>query len=196
MYVNPSIYKCLKNRCTNNKTKSIVELIRLYTGCTSSVLIHSSKIEKIYKTLKNALEKKEKLIPIDNYLRSCDKRKELIIGTTIPFLSSIRHENIIDSTIQLSKEENKGVELTQRFCSILRKELSIIPYNNGEIESLVEVYTKLVRIKEKKEVKRSDIEIIIEPLMKYAEKEEILMYKYRENLKDEEDNPQNKINEH
>lgn len=192
MYVNPSVYEVLKERCILNRSNSVTQIVRLYTGCTSSVLIHSSKIKKVYSTLAEVFANTKILLPIDNYFRKSDKDDRLCIGVTLPFLSSIRQERIVESTIQGTGKENSGITLTQELCSILRKELSISPNEANDIKKLIEVYAELVRHKEGEGIGRTNNDITIEAILKGAEQKKILEYKYRKGLKGEANNPQNK----
>lgn len=193
MYVNPSIYETLINTCKDcidNKTINYVN--NIYTGCTSSMLIHQTKIEKVYSILENEYIKKERLIPLDNYLRRCNKNNELKIVATLPFLTSIQLEELEDSTIQSYNDQHKAIILTQKLCGLLRQELCITE-NKKSLKVFIEIYKKLKAEIRNEHDKRKEDEIFISLILERMAKEELLRYRIYPGLIQESDNPQRRI---
>lgn len=191
MYVNPSVYRVISERVFQAKNKSEISILEnVYSGCTSSIIIKNGKINKILSVLESYYQESKNIIPIDNFIRKCSKENTLKIGTTIPFLSTVRLDKINQSTIQAKKIKQNNIDKTQEFCTLLRQDLSIFKDNNNSSE-IIDIYYQLKR--NRKNTTESKDTAVIKLILNELIRENLLEYKYQPNLKGEADNEQDEV---
>jgi GR25 family glycosyltransferase involved in LPS biosynthesis len=198
MYVNPSIYLSFQKEFEKIHKKGSLKIIsNIYTGCLSSCLIHQSKISKLYKILNGYYSSNRQLKPLDNVLRNLMLKKELKIGVTAPFLTTVDIKYISDSTIQ--SKNHPVVTATQEYCTVLRQELSTFK-NIKNKRRLLSKMKKLIDIKMEKfmiamdeDYEHTTNEIAISKIIEKSEELCLFKYKYRENLIGDQDNQQNNM---
>ena len=105
------------------ETEKVMVAGKIYSGCLSSCLIPRDRIKKVYNLLCNAYYNGQEIRPLDNHIRNLMLDKQLRIGVTAPFLTSVEIRYISDSTI---KNDNQIVTETQEFCTLLRQSLSTL----------------------------------------------------------------------
>lgn len=187
MYVNPSIYKRLNKEIGSEEKVNQITLVNgLYTGCLPSILIPREKIKIIANILEREYNRKRPLIPIDNFLVRLQNERVIKIAITVPFITSISADSIMNSTIQERKNEAKAIRETQNICYLLRKKLSIIE-NNNYSQEIVQSAVELIKLNSQNQ--RETNEIITNMIIKTLEKG-CLKYKYRPSLLGEPQNPQ------
>ena len=186
MYVNPSIYRLLAQQHQNLQKSGIVEFKQdTYTGCTASVLVHKESIPKLQKCLKECVSKTRPLLPLDNQLRRLIHERKLSFARTAPFLTSVQKSSITESTIQESEKDDHSVVLTQRICTNLRRQLSIMETSKTSYE-LIQLIEELAQNK----AERVGIgQIITQQMIQLAETHDLLRYKSHDRLKGEPDYP-------
>ena len=102
MYTNPDIFLKLEPRCRHNKAEGIIEIREgLYTGCTSSCLIRSDRINKVKSILEDHLYNSDNTLPLDNAILRLMNNKRISIASTIPFITSL------SSTVKNNNNTNK-----------------------------------------------------------------------------------------
>ncbi|MCB4389389.1 hypothetical protein [Synechococcus sp. MU1617] len=194
MYVNPSVYKAYAGEYKSNLKKGTVKLLEnVYTGCTSSCIIHNSKINKIHQLLLKSFSSDGPLKPLDNTLRNLMVSRDIIIGVTAPLLTTIETKYIRESTIQ--SDDDYSISLTQEYCAILRRELSCMRNERTE-EELLKIIRELIsaKIAHAKAIEKTDKckhdqgEILT--ILRATELLSLLKYKYRKNLQGDKDNDQ------
>ena len=192
MYVNIDIYKAFQKLAGEFSSLQALEKIWLtdeYTGCIASCLIHKNKVQKIRKILQDGYQE-SKLIPIDNYLRRMNKRGELNICTTLPFLTSVQLSSISESTIQDRdidmSPERMIITRTQIYNTYLRRMLSVFR-KKTEIMNGIELARKIISTRHEL-IEKYNAELI-ETTNNFLDREELLMYR-REKRLDKDDNPQ------
>ena len=187
MYVNPSIYKRLNKEIGAKEKDNQIKLINgLYTGCLPSILIPREKIKIIANILEKEYNKNKPMIPIDNFLVRLQNEKAIKIAITLPFITSISAESIMNSTIQERINEARSIRETQNICYLLRKKLSIIENNNYSHE-IVQSTVELIKLNSRNQ--RETNNIITNMVIEILEKR-FLRYKYRPSLQGEPQNPQ------
>ena len=190
MHVNPLVHMATYESCLKLKKNREIRIQKnLYTGCTSSVIIKKENANKILKLLKNYMSTCGPKIPLDNYLYRLMYEKKLKVCGTLPFVTSIRLELIQRSTIQESNKKLSGVRLSQKFCSLLRRDLSYIDNPKDTKTQLIECIDKLEKLKNPPG-KEDDFGLINE-LAKYTVNNELLLYEFDGRLKNEPMNAQN-----
>ena len=191
MYTNPSVYKALHKRAHSNKSRGTIEIIYdLYTGCTSSCIIDKNKVENVYTKLSSYFNENEKVLPLDNAILRLSNQKILDVASTMPFVTSITVDDISASTIQVYTKLPEPVSITQRFCSILRQELSTIEESERTPRELLDLILKIIEFEEKQEERENQRISLINTICNFADRNEILKYKYHARLKGEKNNPQ------
>lgn len=193
MYVNPSVHIQMGKYCKTLMQKEKVTIEKnIYTGCTSSAIIRKDRIQKIYNKLVRHISSNEKKIPIDNYIRRLMNNKELSIGTTVPFITSVRLDQIQNSTIQQTKLNHKAISISQALCTLMRRDLSYIR-NPEDMYMQAGKYIKALEDNAAK--KQSDKENdMIDMISKHCLDNKLMRYKYEPRLVNEAMNAQ--INEH
>ena len=190
MYTNVSVYKVFEKHVS--KTFEETEQLKLlttgsYTGCCASCIIHKNKIKKVRLLLEEEY-KSSNLIPIDNYLREKNKKGEIAVVTTIPFLTTVQLSSISASTIQDRHEGESAITNTQIYNTFLRRRLSIFR-KQTTFESMVKIAERIVG---KNRKRKNDLETnLIECMNTFLVQERALRYRVDERLQNE-DNPQAK----
>ena len=135
--------------------------------------------------LKECASKTRPLLPLDNQLRRLIHERKLSFARTAPFLTSVRKSSITESTIQESEKDDHSVVLTQRICTNLRRQLSIMKTSKTSYE-LIQLIEELAQNKAKK----VDFgQIITQQMIQLAETHDLLRYKSHDRLKGEPDYP-------
>ena len=158
------------------------------------MIIPKDKIEKVYELLANKFNEEENLLPLDNYLRLAEKENKINIARMAPFTTTVELTDIHESTIQVSENQDKRIELTTTLCTILRQELFINSRPNaaGEILKILEEIAESCAYEiSPLYIKRKATEL----LLKLAADERLLKYKYKPNLVGQHDNPQQVLDE-
>ena len=182
MYVNPSIHVKLGKACKKLMQKGTVNVeTNIYTGCTSSVLIKDKAISKIYGILSGDINEKGKKIPLDNYIRRLMVEKKLTILTTLPFTTSIRLDEIQNSTIQETKLNLQVISDSQALCGLMRRDLSYIK-NPDDLHIKVGQYIKTLEDYASEEGSKEKSEDIMDIVSEYCLNNKLLRYKYDQRL--------------
>jgi hypothetical protein len=97
---------------------------QVYTGCTTSWLIHRQHLDQVHQRLLEAYNQPTTRIPIDNLLRRLLQTGHLSARISLPFLTSIHLGAQMCSSIQL--EESPAVQSTRLLGTVLRRRLSVL----------------------------------------------------------------------
>ena len=191
MYVNPSIYKSYKEVFKQAIKDGCIRLSHnTYSGCMASAIISKNKIQYVHNTLKTYLTSNEKLIPLDNAIRSLMHKKKLRIGVTIPFLTTINPKFIQESTIQETYSNKTSVNATQDYCTSLRR-FMCVGTESDKTGEIIKSAIKLAQIRNKTTCDQLEyelVEYIVEKVAKY----DLPRYKFRANLQGQLNNEQNR----
>ena len=181
MYVNTSIYLGIKDEYRSMaKSGRIGIKENFYSGCTASCMIRKDKLKKVYNVLLREYKNNSRSIPLDNALHLLRTKKELVISATVPFLTTIRREEIEESTIQGNDEVEDSVKKSRELCTLLRRHLSLIEANYDTVAEIFNCVKALetMHIRETKEDKKD----LLDTITKYAHNTGILRFEYRKNL--------------
>lgn len=186
MYANEEIWRHLSKIISRSKGKKSIGIFMHYTGCTSSVLIPTKSIGKVYAELNDIFKHDNKLQPIDNTIVKLQHQGRLKIGCTVPFLSRIDQDSIQTSNIQSVEERSSSIMRTQQINSLLRQQLSISK-DEQIYNKILTLLIDLAKQQNKSEYKIS----LLTAALNLAKKEEIFRYRLDPRLKDTPNNPQN-----
>ena len=192
MYANPSVYQYLIKEHARLKKENKIKIEHSnYAGCTSSILIHRSRIKSVLEQLKAAYLLAESVLPLDNQLRKLHQQGRLVVARVVPFITSIVINDIAETTVQ--KRDDKRIVDSQIFCALLRRKLSTL--DSKEItDELLKVFLRLTEnnttAAEEEEVK----EKLTSSIVSIAEGQKLLRYKLDARLKGEIGNQQYKPN--
>ena len=190
MYVNPNIHMQLSKYCKRLSRKGQVRIeSNIYTGCTSSVIIKKEKIQKIYQILEEYMDKRGDKIPLDNYIRRLTNSKKIAVRCMIPFITSVRLDQIQNSTIQETELNHKAISISQELCGLMRRDLSYIENPSDMYSQMGKCIHELERILSKKQPGKRSIDMV-DVISKYCMDNELLRYKYEPRLLEEEMNAQ------
>ena len=181
MYVNTSIYLGIKDEYRSMaKSGRIGIKENFYSGCTASCMIRKDKLKKVYNVLLREYKNNSRSIPLDNALHLLRTKKELVISATVPFLTTIRREEIEESTIQGNDEVEDSVKKSRELCTLLRRHLSLIEANYDTVAEIFNCVRALETMhnRETKEDKKD----LLDTITKYAHNTGILRFEYRKNL--------------
>ena len=186
MYTNPDIFLKLEPRCRHNKAEGIIEIQQgLYTGCTSSCLIRSDRIDKVKSILEDHLYNSENTLPLDNAILRLMNNKKLTIASTIPFITSIELDNQRTTTIQTRGKTDEPIIISQDICTQLRRKLSTAPQFKIT-QKLLKSLSHLLDIQKE----QIDEDRLTREVAQIILNEKLLRYKIHERLLDEKNNPQ------
>jgi len=189
MYVNPSIHRFLAKEHQRLKTSGNIRIeTDLYTGCASSVLIHRNCIPTVLRCLQISVNKHGALLPLDNQLRRLVHTKQLRFARTAPFLTCVQNESIEKSTIQKREKEDLSIVLTQKICTNLRRQLSVLN-SKDSAEELIQLLKELSRYHDEPSTTDLTTEISLQ-LMNIADSAKLFRYGQQPRLAGEPDNPQ------
>ena len=193
MYVNPQVYNLLYDKyceLKNTKKMQILDGSSLYTGCLSSVLIHRSKISKILKILSKIWHNSaSNLLPLDNEMVKLARSKNLRVGITAPFITSVDASMITKSTIQQSTTKDERIQNTQNYCTNLRQSLSTL--HDWQISELTSTLCKILSSGNTEKARKNKIiSRSIAELNKVIVEEEVCYYLKRPKLYGQPDNKQ------
>ena len=189
MYVNPSIHRALAMQHDQQRRQRAIDVHSdLYTGCLASVLIHRRRIGPVLEQLNRLFEASRRLLPLDNALRQLQQQGKLRIGRTLPFLTGVRADSITHSSIQPRQKQDAEVLLTQRICSNLRRQLSVLCHNKLTAE-LADLLEQLAKTRGTDQGWHTRISIS-QSLMTLAEQQDLLRFAADPRLLDQPDNPQ------
>ncbi|MAH57971.1 MAG: hypothetical protein CMN91_05985, partial [Synechococcus sp. ARS1019] len=142
MYVNPSIHRSFAEEHQRLETLGQIQLkTDLYTGCTSSVLIHRQRIPLVLSRLQECLSGSRSLLPLDNQLLRLFHDKQLNFARTAPFITGVQRNSISESTIQQRNQDHRSVVVTQQICANLRRQLSVLETSNPTNELIHLMHT-------------------------------------------------------
>ena len=188
MYTNPDIFLKLEPRCRHNKAEGIIEIREgLYTGCTSSCLIRSDRINKVKSILEDHLYNSDNTLPLDNAILRLMNNKRISIASTIPFITSIELDSQETTTIQIRSKADEPITISQDICTQLRRKLSTAPQTEITkklLKSLSDLLDARNEQIDEDKLTREVAQIILN--------EKLLRYKIHERLLGEENNPQKK----
>ena len=189
MYVNPSIHRTLALQHEEQRRNGVIALrIDFYSGCLASVLIHRQRIGPVLEQLKRQFKSSSRLLPLDNALRQLQHQGKLRIGRTLPFLTGVQPDSITRSTIQLRELEDEKVLLTQRICSNLRRQLSVL-CDNSLTSELTELLEQLAMTRGTDQGWQNRIRVS-QTLMDLAEQQDLLRFTTVPRLFNQPGNPQ------
>ena len=114
--------------------------------------------------------------------------KRLSIARTAPFLTSVREEDVLQSSIQPRQNQSVDVVLTQALCTHLRRQLSTLE-NNDDLASISHLLIQLSAAKNSGQSRRTR-RMLTEQMLRIAENESLLMYARDPRLDAEPDNNQ------
>ena len=189
MYVNPSIHRALAMQHDQQRRQRVIDVRSdLYTGCLASVLIHRQRIGPVLEQLKQPFEAGCRLLPLDNALRQLQQQGKLRIGRTLPFLTGVWADSITRSSIQPRQQQDAEVLLTQRICSNLRRQLSVLCHNKLTAE-LADLLEQLAKTRGPDQGWSTRIGIS-QRLMDLADQQDLLRFASDPRLFHQPDNPQ------
>ena len=189
MYVNPSIHRALALQHDQQRRQRVIDVRSdLYTGCLASVLIHRQRIGPVLEQLKQPFEATCRLLPLDNALRQLQQQGKLRIARTLPFLTGVQPDSITRSSIQPRQQQDAEVLLTQRICSNLRRQLSVLCHNKLTAE-LADLLEQLAKTRGPDQGWSTRIGIS-QTLMDLADQQDLLRFASDPRLFDQPDNPQ------
>ena len=189
MYVNPSIHRALALQHDQQRRQRVIDVRSdLYTGCLASVLIHRQRIGPVLEQLKQPFEATYRLLPLDNALRQLQQQSKLRIARTLPFLTGVQPDSITRSSIQPRRQQDAEVLLTQRICSNLRRQLSVLCHNKLTAE-LADLLEQLAKTRGPDQGWSTRIGIS-QTLMDLADQQDLLRFASDPRLFDQPDNPQ------
>ena len=189
MYVNPSIHRTLAEQHDQMKRRDAIKILRdVYSGCLSSVMIHRDRVTSVLRLLEDVWTQPGQLLPLDNTLRRLLHEKRLSIARTAPFLTSVREEDVLQSSIQPRQNQLVEVVLTQALCTHLRRQLSTLE-DNEDLASISQLLIRLSEAKNSNQSRRTR-RLLTEQMLHIAEKESLLMYARDPRLDAEPDNGQ------
>ena len=190
MYVNPSVHSQLGKYCKSLIRKEKVRIEKdIYTGCTSSVILKRENIQKIYNLLESHINEQGKKIPLDNYIRRLMNENKLTIRVMIPFTTSIRLDQIHNSTIQETELNHQAISTSQALCALLRRDLSYIK-NPKDMYIEAGKYIKALEDYASKKGKNKRTKDMMDIVSKYCLENRLLRYKYEPRLLNERLNAQ------
>ena len=189
MYVNPSIHRSLSKDHKRLRARGEIQFkTDVYTGCTSSVLIHRTSIPAVLRCLQDRVSANAPLLPLDNQLRRLFHERQLRFARTAPFITGVQFEGIAESTIQEREQQDQSLLLTQQICNNLRRQLSVL--NSGEpTGELIELMHRLAQDHGRPSRDELTRNITLQ-LMQLAEQQNLLRYGVQPRLKGEPDNRQ------
>ena len=175
MYVNPSIHRALAEQHDQMKWRDAIKIRRdVYSGCLSSVMIHRGRVSSVLRMLEDVWRQPGKLLPLDNTLRRLMHEKRLSIARTAPFLTSVREEDVLQSSIQPRQNQSVDVVLTQALCTHLRRQLSTLE-DNEDLASISQLLIQLSDAKNSDQSRRTR-RLLTKQMLRIAENESLLMY--------------------
>ena len=191
MYANPNVYQHLieEHKRLRNENKIKIEHSN-YTGCTSSILIHRSRINTVLNELRTAYRQTASVLPLDNQLRRLDQQGRLIVSRVAPFITSIVINDIAETTVQ--ENDDKRIIDSQIFCALLRRKLSTLD-NNKTTDELTKAFLRLTRNNPTVETEEIEDQLT-SSIVSIAEGQKLLRYKLDARLKGEIGNQQYKPN--
>lgn len=188
MYTNEELWRAFIKRYTIAKDKNSPGMLLIYTGCLSSTLIPSQSIKKVYMELSREFTQSETLHPIDNTIVKLEHKNRLKVACTVPFLSHINQNFIINSNIQSFEESSTDVILTQQVNGLLRQQLS--RDSNKEIyDEILGLIMELAALKKNDTYKTK----LLSAALEIAQKEGLFRYRLDPRLVDAPNNPQNNM---
>ena len=128
-------------------------------------------------------------IPLDNYIRRLMNEKVLTIETMIPFTTSIRLDQIQNSTIQEAELNHRAITTSQALCSLMRRDLSYIK-NPKDIYIQACKYIQILEDHKSRKEKAEIKEDIMHIISKGHLENRFLKYKYEPRLLNETMNAQ------
>ena len=189
MYVNPSIHRTLAEQHDQMKRRDAIKILRdVYSGCLSSVMIHRDRVTSVQRMLEDVWTQPGQLLPLDNTLRRLLHEKRLSIARTAPFLTSVREEDVLQSSIQPRQNQLVEVVLTQALCTHLRRQLSTLD-DNEDLASISHLLIQLSDAKNSNQSRRTR-RLLTKQMLRIAENESLLMYARDQRLDAEPDNDQ------
>ena len=189
MYVNPSIHRALAEQHDQMKWRDAIKIRRdVYSGCLSSVMIHRSRVSSVLRMLEDVWRQPGQLLPLDNTLRRLMHEKRLSIARTAPFLTSVREEDVLQSSIQPRQNQSVDVVLTQALCTHLRRQLSTLE-DNEDLASISQLLIQLSDAKNSDQSRRTR-RLLTKQMLRIAEDESLLIYARDPRLDAEPDNDQ------
>ena len=187
MYANPEIHNKLSTRCESLNIKNRIEVLSIYTGCTSSCLIRRDSIDNIYDALTSYIKSEGNLLPLDNFLVRLSKDKTMKIGCSLPFVTSVEIEESCKSTIQECTNTTREILLSRKYCTLLRRDLSLVENPDNYYSELLKITAELAK---QEDFENNEGKTLIGQLISFTDSKSILEYKFDSRLKDELDNPQ------
>jgi len=189
MYVNPSIHRALAEQHDQMKWRDAIKIRRdVYSGCLSSVMIHRGRVSSVLRMLEDVWRQPGQLLPLDNTLRRLMHEKRLSIARTAPFLTSVREEDVLQSSIQPRQNQSVDVVLTQALCTHLRRQLSTLE-DNEDLASISQLLIQLSDAKNSDQSRRTR-RLLTKQMLRIAEDESLLIYARDPRLDAEPDNDQ------